>query len=254
MRSSFPATAFRVSVSGPCWDWVSRPVRSRVSSTAQAGLNYGQGNFLIGAVAGVSSVPGSDNQYATKRLAGAGAKLTLDRLALYGSYTQVHFDGLVSYAARGISWKGARVDLDIGADYQFTPVVNGGLSWQHQTRNSDLGAADQVTASLSYSLSKRTSLYSTVAYQRDRAFGAVNVFGAGTPSSNGVQSGLARGHAHGLLNGPGESNMKQDRRGFPAVVRSHAGAGASGSLPLLARAQPQAGEGDAGQALQGCRG
>ncbi|MCI1014572.1 porin [Herbaspirillum sp. C7C2] len=157
-------------------------------SSAQAGLNYGQGNLLIGAVAGVSSVPGSDSQYATKRLAGAGAKLTLDKLALYGSYTQVHFDGLVSYAARGISWKGARVDtLDIGADYQFTPVVNGGLSWQHQTRNSDLGAADQVTASLSYSLSKRTSLYSTVAYQHDRAFGALNVFGAGTPSSNGVQ-------------------------------------------------------------------
>lgn len=156
--------------------------------TAQAGVNYAQGNFLIGAVAGVSSVLGSDNQYATKRVAGAGAKLTLDKLALYGSYTQVRFDGLVSYAPRGVNWTGARVDtLDVGADYQFTPVVNGGLSWQHQIRNAELSYADQLTASVSYSLSKRTSLYSTVAYQRDRAFGALNVFGAGAPSDNGVQ-------------------------------------------------------------------
>ena len=66
-------------------------------------------------------------------------------------------------------------------------MLNGGLSWQHQVRNGGFGSADQLTTSLSYALSRRTSLYSTVAYQRDRAFGALNVFGAGAPSGSATQ-------------------------------------------------------------------
>jgi hypothetical protein len=156
--------------------------------TAQAGVNYAQGNFLIGAVAGVSSVLGSDNQYATKRLAGAGAKLTLDKLALYGSYTQVRFEGLVSYAPRGVNWTGARVD----ARYRRRLSVHAGGQWRSVLAAPDPQCRFELCGSAHgfaflIRCPKRTSLYSTLAYQRDRAFGALNVFGAGAPSDNGVQ-------------------------------------------------------------------
>ena len=157
-------------------------------SSAQAGLNYESGQFSVGTVAGLSSVQDSDKQYARKRLFGAGARLKLDKLALYGSYTQARFDGAISYAPGGLRWQGARADtFDAGLDYTFSAVLNGGLSWQHQVRNGGFGSADQLTTSLSYALSRRTSLYSTVAYQRDRAFGALNVFGAGAPSGSATQ-------------------------------------------------------------------
>lgn len=80
--------------------------------------------------------------------------------------------------------------VDVGATYNLTPALVLGGGYQYQKRadlnGSKVGNAQQVNASLDYFFSKRTDVYTAVAYGKDDAYGAG--YSAAVMSGGGVNS------------------------------------------------------------------
>lgn len=87
-------------------------------------------------------------------------------------------------------------NYEAGVTWAATPRVDLSAGVQHQSRNNDIGSANQLTLVASYAFSKRTHLYAVGAHLRDRGFAAQTTAAVGVPSADGVQNTVRLGMRH----------------------------------------------------------
>lgn len=145
--------------------------------------SYDRGPFsTAAAVVDIKNAAGSDST----RIYGAGASYQLEKLKPFGILTEVKNTG-----------NGAKATtLELGAVYAFMPAWEFGGGLQYQRRNQGIGSARAVVAALDYKFSKRTDVYLSATYDRDRGYRAFPVFGGGVQSNDGVQSAIRVGIRH----------------------------------------------------------
>lgn len=123
---------------------------------------------------------------AASRIYGIGASYQLGPWKPFGLVTQVK--------ATGTSLKDTTYEL--GAVYSLTAAVDLSAAYELQSRNQDIGNAQQVIAMVDYKLSKRTDLYAGGVYNRDKGYKSFPMAGGGVQSTTGVQSILRVGMRH----------------------------------------------------------
>jgi predicted porin len=87
-------------------------------------------------------------------------------------------------------------NIEVGATWSSSAQVDLSAGLQRQTRNNDIGSADQLTLVASYAFSKRTNVYAVAAHLRDRGFAAQTTAGLGVPSADGTQNTMRLGIRH----------------------------------------------------------
>jgi predicted porin len=85
---------------------------------------------------------------------------------------------------------------ELGATYNLSPVLVLGGGYQYQKRNLGVGKAQQLNVSLDYLLSKRTDVYTAVAYNNDKGYNSVAMAGGGVRAAGGNQTILRVGVRH----------------------------------------------------------
>ncbi|MHA7685005.1 porin [Cupriavidus sp. PET2-C1] len=123
----------------------------------------------------------------TKRIIIGGAAYSFKSVRLFGLVSDVRISSAVRPRA---------TTYELGAVYTVTQPLSIGLGYQYQSRNNDVGDAQQLTLSLDYQLSKRTDVYLVGAYGRDRGFGSQVVAAIGGPSSGSSQTAVRVGMRH----------------------------------------------------------
>lgn len=121
------------------------------------------------------------------RIYGLGGGYKVGSVRGFGLITRVSTDSGERLAAN---------NYEIGAGWNPTAPVDLTVGVQRQTRNNDIGTADQLTLTAAYMFSKRTTVYGVAAYLRDRGFPAQTTGGLGVPSSDGKQNTLRFGIRH----------------------------------------------------------
>ncbi|SAK86463.1 outer membrane porin [Caballeronia hypogeia] len=161
---------------------------ARVPSSVKF-VSDSMGGFTFGAMYGFGAVAGS---FGKNRSVSVGANYQAGPLYLGAAYTDVKYaqinngdDGIRNWGVGGRyalgqallnvlftetwnTFNGARVYAgQVGALYNFTPFLSFGADYQLEKGNATLDRilTQQVTATLSYRLSKRTNVYLEGAYQ-----------------------------------------------------------------------------------------
>ncbi|MCA8047446.1 porin [Burkholderia arboris] len=148
-------------------------------NSVSAGLNYDHGAF--GAAAAYTEVktlqPGGPQ--VGMRNWGVGARYDFGKLSTSALVTTVR------NGANG----GAIAEGELGATYLVTPALQLGASYLYMKGNAwlDNHHAHQLSASVDYFLSKRTTVYATAVYQRANADAQALISGILDP--NGTSSG-----------------------------------------------------------------
>jgi len=148
-------------------------------NSISAGLNFDHGAF--GAAAAYTEV---------KYLQPGGPQVGVRNWGVGARYDFGEFSAsaLVT-AVRNMANGGAIMQGELGATYRFTPALQVGASYMYMKGNDTLenNHAHQLSASVDYFLSKRTSVYATAVYQRANAGAQALISGIVDP--NGTSSG-----------------------------------------------------------------
>jgi predicted porin len=173
--------------------------------------------FSLGAMYGFGGVPGN---FAADRTISAGANYSRGPLGLGAAYTDTRYaqlnnghDGIRNWGVGGtyafgdlltnLLYTNTRNTLSggsvavyqIGANYRVTPSLQYGADYEFMKGNSELlnNKAHEITTTLAYSLSKRTTVYLQVVYQnasgdgRDTQAWISGLVAPSSKSSNGNQ-------------------------------------------------------------------
>ncbi len=136
--------------------------------------SYATGPLNAGlAYTDIKNITGSS----TARLYGLGASYQFASIKPYLSVTQ----------AKDTATSRKLTTLDVGGVYNLTPTLLLGGSYIYQKRNQGIGKAQQLTASLDYLLSKRTDVYTAIAYENDKGYNAAPMAG-GAKAAGGNQT------------------------------------------------------------------
>lgn len=174
------------------------------------------GGFEFGAMYGLGEVAGSLGKSATTSVIanynngpfGASVSYFTQKNAVDNSTKQiviggaaynfksVRLFGLVSDVRLSTAERPRAITYELGAVYTLTPPLSIGLGYQYQSRNNNVGNAQQVTLSLDYQFSKRTDVYLVGAYGRDRGFGSQVVAAIGGPATGDSQTAVRIGMRH----------------------------------------------------------
>ncbi|SIT37361.1 Porin Gram-negative type (fragment) [Paraburkholderia ribeironis] len=152
------------------------------------GLNYAAGLFGLGAAYTQKKYPGSSNGSPQIPIWnwGVGAHYVLGPVYTVADFVTVRnsFSGAAAYAAQ------------VAASWQITPAWSFGASYMYMKGNDvlDNNHANQIGATLNYSLSKRTMVYAQGVYQRANSGvqAAINGIMDPTGSSSSASQAIAR--------------------------------------------------------------
>jgi predicted porin len=122
----------------------------------------------------------------TVRIYGLGASYQLATVKPYALITQAKDTG----TSRKLT------TYELGAAYNLSPTLILGGGYQYQQRNQGVGKAQQLNVSLDYLLSKRTDIYTAVAYNNDKGYNSVAMAGGGVKAAGGSQTILRVGVRH----------------------------------------------------------
>jgi predicted porin len=152
------------------------------------GTKYAQGP--IKAAASYTAVNNSTGN-ASNRVWGLGGSYDFGSMLLYGNATRAETStALVRIAPTQAT------TYEIGSNFTLSAAWVVGAGYQYQQRNNHFGSAQQVTLFGDYYLSKRTDLYSTLAYGKDNAFDPQTTQVVGLPSYDHNQAALRVGVRH----------------------------------------------------------
>lgn len=154
------------------------------NATTNAIVNYNSGPFGA-SVSYYQQKNVSGNQ--ALKIVVLGTAYSFSQLRLFGMASDVHLSEGAKPRAR---------TYELGGVYTISPALQAGLGLQHQTRDTGIGSARQLTLSLDYFLSKRTDVYVVGAFAHDKGFGAQAVAAIGGPSTNDNQTALRIGIRH----------------------------------------------------------
>lgn len=114
----------------------------------------------------------------------AGASYRFGRTLLFGNVTDVRLSS---------GTRARATTFEAGLTYLVLPTLSLGGGFQYQTRNNDVGSANQWTLTADYFLSKRTDVYLVGALAHDHGFGARVQAALGAPSDTDAQSAIRVG-------------------------------------------------------------
>jgi predicted porin len=152
------------------------------SDSSSFSVDYEFGSGGLAAVYTMAKSPTNDNGNAGIRNIGVGGKYRVEAFQLAVLGTVSHNTG-----------NGAQIDaVDATASYDFSPFWNFATTYTYMDGNAVLNSAhaSQVDATLTYRLSKRTSVYGTYVWQRASGQGALARINSTqtSPSSSDAQT------------------------------------------------------------------
>ncbi|RQH06423.1 porin [Paraburkholderia dinghuensis] len=157
------------------------------NSAQSFGVNYHNGGFSLNGAYTYIKYPELNNGNDGIRNFGVGASWMLGAAELAALYTNT-----------ANTQNGARINVyEADVTYAFSTPLHAHLSYQYQKGNDVLNEqhVNQETLSLIYLLSKRTSLYSTLAFQQSSG-GPAWILMASGPASGGRQTAFSLGLIH----------------------------------------------------------
>ena len=158
------------------------------SNSAQSfGVNYRNGGFSLNGAYTYIKYPSLNNGNDGIRNFGVGASYMLGAAEFAALYTNT-----------ANTQNGARIGVyEADVTYELSTPLHAHFSYQYQKGNDVLNEqhVNQETLSLIYLLSKRTSLYSTLAFQQSSGGPAWILMAAG-PASGGRQAAFSLGLIH----------------------------------------------------------
>lgn len=123
-----------------------------------------------------------------------------DSVRIYGLGASYQFASIKPFAlitqAKDTKTSRKLTTYELGAAYNLSPSLILGGGYQYQARNQGVGKAQQLNVSLDYLLSKRTDIYTAVAYNNDKGFKSVAMAGGGVRAAGGSQTILRVGVRH----------------------------------------------------------
>lgn len=114
----------------------------------------------------------------------AGASYSFGKVVLFGNVTDVRLSS---------GTRARATTFETGLTYLVHPALSLGAGVQYQTRNNDVGSANQLTLTADYFLSKRTDVYLVGALAHDHGFGAVVQAALGARSDTDSQTAIRVG-------------------------------------------------------------
>jgi len=120
------------------------------------------------------------------RIKGLGTSYAFERMKVWGLATRVE-NTLSSAQAR---------TYEVGTTYSLTPAVDVSGAWQMQDRNRDVGSARALVAVLDYKLTRRSGVYLSAVYDKDKGYRAYPVYGGGIQAAGDDQAALRVGLRH----------------------------------------------------------
>jgi predicted porin len=164
---------------GALYGFGGQPGSLSADNTVSFGADYRHGSFVAGLAYTEQKYAQLNNGHDGLRNWGAGARYQ------FGAVT-----GSVLYTNTLNTFSGAMINaVEVGADWRISPVWSLGGDYQYWKGNAQLtnNSAQQIAATLRYTLSKRTVVYVESLYQRAQgpnATAAINgLCGAGCASS-----------------------------------------------------------------------
>lgn len=169
------------------------------------GSMYGFGN--VAGSLGTNSTVGLVVNYALGAFSSSASYLSLHDVTTTANSTeyaggaaynlgQFRFFGMVSDVQLSSGTRARATTYEGGMTYLFQPTLYLGAGVQYQTRNNNLGSANQFTLTADYFLSKMTDVYLVGALAHDGAYGAVVQAAYGEPSSTSFQTAVSVGIRH----------------------------------------------------------
>jgi predicted porin len=116
-----------------------------------------------------------------------GAAYNIGKARLFGYITDVQLSS---------GTKPRATTFEAGATYQLTTQFSLGGGLQYQSRNNNVGSANQLTLSADYALSKSTDAYLVGALAHDHGYGAQAEAAWGVPSDTDEQTAVRIGIRH----------------------------------------------------------
>ena len=159
------------------------PGSNTASRTLSAYAGYDNGPFSTGL--GYTDIKDATGNNAS-RAYGLGASYQMGAWKPFGVITQ----------AKSTATSAKATTYELGTIYALTPLWDLAAAYQFQNRNNGVGNAQSLIATADYKISKRTDLYVSAAYDRDKAYNAFPVFGGGIQSASGNQTAVRLGMRH----------------------------------------------------------
>jgi predicted porin len=162
------------------------PGAYRVGKEFGVHADYTFGRFGIGAAydrQNGTSIATQDNKTERKVI---GATVNLDAVKLFGAYQRLTAKTLTASADTNIYW--------VGAEYKPTPVLTLFPTAYFRKPDGSDNRSSAYTMLASYALSKRTDVYSQVAYMKNQDLATLALGGTLLPGTN--QTGVIVGVRH----------------------------------------------------------